>query len=305
MNITGYLSSNYAFSLSGFGHPIQLVDCQGWLLRRTIPNSSFSDATGCYPLFCCLHWKELQSDLAKLPHDLATVSLVTDPFSDFSRIELESCFSLVKPFKEHFVIKSDELTEHHVSRHHRYYSLKALQQLQVEVVADSLRHLDEWVELYDLLVKRHKLTGIKAFPRCSFEQQFQIPGFLMLRAVYQGKAVGMHLWFIQSGVAYSHLAAFNDSGYSLGAAYALYWTAIELFKRDFGDRVFLIDLGAGAGVGTADNGLSQFKRGWATAVRLKYFCGKVLNSDIYEQLIRDHACTDFDYFPPYRHAEMS
>ena len=53
-------------------------------LERAIPGSDLHDGMGCYPLFCCHDWKRLPDDVAELTDSLVTLTLVTDPFGDFS-----------------------------------------------------------------------------------------------------------------------------------------------------------------------------------------------------------------------------
>ena len=115
----------------------------------------------------------------------------------------------------------------------------------------------------------------------------------------------MHLWYLQSGVAYSHLSAFDEEGYSLRAAYALHWSAIQEFKRNHGRELHWIDLGAGAGVKqNGRDGLSIFKRGWATAEKVKYFCGSIFDRENYESLTATNRI-DSSYFPLYRSGELA
>ena len=115
----------------------------------------------------------------------------------------------------------------------------------------------------------------------------------------------MHLWYLQSGVAYSHLSAFDQEGYSLRAAYALHWSAIQEFKRNHAQELRWIDLGAGAGAKENErDGLSIFKRGWATAEKAKYFCGSICDRESYEALIATNKI-DSNYFPLYRGGELS
>jgi hypothetical protein len=111
------------------------------------------------------------------------------------------------------------------------YARRALKQMRVRLVDDPKTCLDEWVRLYQILINRHHLQGIKAFSKTAFTGQFEVPGLVAFQASQNGKTVGMHLWYIQSGVAYSHLGASDQEGYSLGAAYALHWSAITEFKQ--------------------------------------------------------------------------
>jgi GNAT acetyltransferase-like protein len=303
--MTGYLHPLYAQSLSEFGRPIELPQCGGWLLERPIPNSDLKDAMGCYPLFCCADWSRLATDIEQLKQRYVTISLVADPFAPVSASELSRCFALVQPFKQHCVISLSDGTDLHVSSHHRYYAKRALKQLAVTLLDSPQDGLDDWLRLYSILIERHRLCGIKAFSESAFATQFRIPGLTVFRASRNGRTVGMHLWYLQAGVAYSHLSAFDKEGYSLRAAYALHWCALQHFKRHSAAQLRWIDLGAAAGpTNNRADGLAVFKRGWATDEKPKYFCGSICNPEDY-RLLTGATEISAGYFPKYRAGELS
>jgi len=230
--MTGYLHPLYAESLSEFGTAVELPRGGGWLLERHIPRSNLKDAMGCYPLFCCTDWSKFGADIQEIKDRYVTISVVADPFASLTTADLSQYFQLVRPFKKHFIIDVSGSGDEHINRHHRYYAKRALKQIQVTVADHPKACLDAWVRLYAILVERHRLQGIKAFSKTAFAIQFDIPGLVVFLANRNGRTVGMHLWYLQSGIAYSHLSAFDQEGYSLRAAYALYWSAIQEFKRN-------------------------------------------------------------------------
>ncbi len=303
--MTGYLHPLYAKSLSEFGRPVELPQCGGWLLERPVPGTGLQDAMGCYPLFCCSDWSKLPADMAEAKQRNVTIALVADPFASVTVSELARCFDLVRPFKTHFVIDVNEPIDRHVNSHHRYYARRALKMVDVTMLDQPKDYFDDWVRLYQLLVVRHSLCGIKAFSKAAFAMQFEVPGLIVFRAARNGMTIGMHLWYLQSSVAYSHLAAFDEQAYLLGAAYALYWFAIQEFKRLHVGELRWIDLGAGAGTQkNGRDGLAFFKRGWATCERVKYFCGSICNRENYRLLAGADQIASA-YFPLYRTGEFS
>jgi hypothetical protein len=258
---------------------------------------------GCYPLFTCRNWEEIENDLLSLSNDLVSLAVVIDPFGHFDEVKLRRWFpDAIIPFKEHFVTELSRSVEEVVSKHHRYYTRKALAELHVEAASEPFEHLDDWTHLYGHLVDRHGLRGVKAFSKKAFAVQLSVPGLVFFRAMHKGEAIGMHLWYVQGEVAYSHLAAFNDRGYELMAAYALYWRALEHFTAA---GVRWLDLGGGAGLKRGSDGLSQFKRGWATDSRTAWFGGRIFNRSAYDQLTRDREVGNVKYFPAYRDGELA
>jgi hypothetical protein len=319
----GYAHPAYARALAEFGRPIALDASRGWLLERPIPGTEERDAIGPYPLFACGDWPALRADLDSLAGRLVSVTLVTDPFGAYDEALLKSIFDVVRRFKKHFVVDLAESDRAVASKHHRYYARRALRELRVEVSTKPEAHVEEWTRLYSGLIARHGIEGIRSFSAAAFDAQMRVPGVVLFRALHGETVVGEHLWYAPSrpegsicledsegnsgGVAYSHLAATTESGYSLGAAYALHWAALEHFRG----RLRWLDLGGGAGIGEAQarDGLTEFKAGWATGSRLAYLCGRILSPERYGSLTR--AATgrlaagrnSVDYFPAYRAGE--
>lgn len=303
-HLAGYQHAAYAQALAEFGHPLPLPRAGGWLLQRKIPASPLKDAVGCYPLLACLDWTELGADLDALAQQSALVSVtaVTDPFGNYEPADLQRAFrDLARSFKEHFVVDLAQAWPRCVSAHHRRNAHRALSQLKVEACApDNVpdNGLDEWTELYGYLMQRHEITGIAAFSRASFARQLQVPGLHVFRARCGTETVGM-IWWLRSGErAYYHLAAYAPRGYELKASFALFWESGQFFAAQ---GVRWLVLGAGAGIqADAEDGLTRFKRGWASETRTAYLCGRIFNHAAYAALTRTAGVTATDYFPAYR-----
>jgi hypothetical protein len=297
---TGYLHSSYAESFAKFGIPRELSRSGGWIVQRRIPGSSYDDAMGCYPLFTCHDWSQLGADLELLENDLVSLALVTDPFGRYSPADLNACFDVVTPFKEHFVVDLHHSLDFIMDRRLRKQVRRARRDVEVERCMDPIAFLDEWLALYAVLVERHRLTGIKAFSREAFAKQLSTPGTVLFQAVANGVTIGADWYYVQGDVAYGHLAAFNSVGYQVGAAAVLQAYAIEYFTN----QLRWIDLGAGSGSAAKDDGLSFFKRRWSTGTRTAYFCGRILNQKRYAEVTLIKGSPMTVYFPAYRHGEL-
>jgi CelD/BcsL family acetyltransferase involved in cellulose biosynthesis len=99
----------------------------------------------------------------------------------------------------------------------------------------------------------------------------------------------MALWLEDAPNAYYHLAAYSPAGYEVSTSYALFVLAFERL-RELGVRY--VDLG-----GAERDGLTRFKRGWATEERVAHLCGRVLDRAAYDRLAHSS-----DWFPAYRDA---
>jgi len=249
---------------------------------------------GCYPLFCCGDWNALPRDLASLD-GLVSLTLVTDPFADADVESLSDLFDFVRLFKHHHVAEASRVAAVPTTRHHRRNVRRARRAVEVEE-CDPTAHLDEFVELYGVLRRRHRISGISAFSREAIERQLHVPGIVGFRATAGRALAGIHLWYVDGEVAFGHLGATNALGYATMASYALYAFAIERLST----RVRWLDLGAAPSVDRPDRsrGLDEFKRGFATTTRPVFLCGKIFDRKLYDQLAGPHDVRA--YFPAYR-----
>jgi hypothetical protein len=301
VSASGYLHRGYADSFAEMGTTRELSHCGGWLVERVIPGSDFLDAMGCYPIFACRQWTSLPLDLTPLADQLVSLSLVADPFGEFTEDDLGRWFDLVRPYKQHYVTDLSRWVDHRMPRRHRRNTASALESVQLETCSEPLHMLEDWITLYDQLIERHGITGIKAFSRESFRKQLGVPGLVMFKASADGHVVGLHLWYVQGDVAYGHLGATSARGYELMTSYALYWYAIEQLRG----CVRWLDLGGEPDVSEAGSrdGLRQFKKGWSTGVRQAYLCGRIFQPDVYARLVSRNGIGSTSYFPGYRRSE--
>jgi len=300
--MAGYQHAAYARSLAEFGEPLHLPRSDGWVLRRPIEGTGAFDAMGCYPLFSCGNWGGLCTDLDGLEPAPVSLVLVTDPFGTTGPEDLSRCFQIVSAFKEHLVVDLAGKPDSFVSEHHRRNIRKAAARVEVERCADPALHAAEWTALYAELVARHRIRGIARFSAGSLEAQLRVPGLEMFRAVQAGTTVGLTLWYQQGSVAYYHLAAYTEPGYAAGASFALFDRAI----RFFADRAAWMNLGSAAGVeGAREDGLTRFKRGWATGSRTAYLAGKIFDPARYEAIVQARQVAPSSYFPLYRMGEFA
>ncbi len=293
----GYTHAEYASSLAEFGRPRYLPRCEGWILEREIPGTPYKDAMGPYPLFSCREWSQLARDLDEIGTELVSLMVVPAPFDSYTRPLLDSCFTRVVPFKSHYVVDLSRPVDQTVKRSHRETVARAMKKVQVSCCPDPSAYLGKWVELFDVLTKRHAITGVRAFSTHAFTKQLAIPGMVMFEATADGETVGLDLWYVQGDVAYGHLVAFSERGYELRASYATKWFLLNYFA----DKVRWVDLGGGAGVsGNSKDGLSVYKDGWSTGTVPAYLCGRIFNQALYSSLTAAAGTAESGLFPAYR-----
>ena len=81
------------------------------------------------------------------------------------------------------------------------------------------------------------------------------------------------------------------------------WSIIEYFAAA-GVKTLSIGAGAGAFGGGAD-GLTTFKRGWASGTRMTYLCGAIPDPGNYGALAAAAPRAVTNYFPAYRAEEFN
>ena len=293
----GYASREYAESLAEFGDVIDLPNCGGSLLGQSVADSTDRDAVGPYPLFACCDWGGLTTDLDALSDRYVCAYAVTDPFGETSADELARAFpDLCYAYKQHFVANLSRPLDSFVDSHHRRNIRKGLKNVAVRRWPANAETLAAWQPLYDCLIERHDIRGIARFSAISFAKQFAVPGFDCFAAVDAAGVCGMTLWYVDRGVAYYHLGAYNERGYGQSAAFAIFSTALQQFAEE---GIRWAALGAGAGTTATDSGLTRFKQGWSTETRPAYLCGRILQPEAYARLSAA-APAGTKFFPAYR-----
>jgi hypothetical protein len=299
----GYADPRYADSLSEFGKPVFLSNAKGWVLERQISDTSYFDIMGLYPLFVCQNESKFKDDFEDLDGKYVSISMVFDPLQKYDISELKSQMNdKFMPFKEHFIVDLKLPLEKVISSHHRYYAKKSLRTTQIELCSEPHSVLDKWCFLYDQLKERHTISGISQFSKISFQKQFSVPGSFVFTAKQNENIEGIQIWFLSGNRVYYHLSAYSDTGYSSSISYAMIWHVLHFFKEK---GVEVADLGGGAGFENKEDGLTRFKKGWASGKRKVYFAGKILNLPIYTQLTKKISKKNSLYFPAYRDPELS
>lgn len=300
----GYLDSAYAMSMAGNGKLVPLPKSGGGIIVREIPGSDLKDAMAPHPFLVCRDWRSLKDDIAGLDPSLVSLVAVTDPLADVKESELRASFNhLVRPYKEHFIMDLSRPLDSFIHPHHLRWARRALKNVEVEHCEEPLDHLGEWLGLYGNLIRRHEIRGAARFTEESLRLQFQVKGLSIFRALREGKTIGMILFMVQGEHGYFHLGAYNEAGYRNKASYALVWS---IFQHFAGTELKTLDIGAGAGAfGDADDGLTLFKRGWASGTRMTYLCGAIIDARAYSRLSISEQADAPGYFPAYRGGEFS
>ena len=297
----GYLHPLYAQSFTNIGEPLFLPRCKGWLIKRQIPGTFLYDAMGPYPLFFCEDWQSLIDDLKALADQLISVSFVIGPFSEIPIKTFMEYFDQFYVYKEHYIYDTNLSLTETISKYRIRDARRALRNLTVEHKVSPDINLVEWTNLYNHLIKRHNITGIRSFSKDCFAKQLAIPNTHYFRALLKDEIVGGNIFFIQRNVAYGHLLALTPLGYKLGASHAIKWIAIQ----DLSNIVRWINFGGGTSRKSEQTtGLDQFKQSWTNTKKETHFCGKIFHNEIYHHLARINGLEDRNWFPSYRYNDF-
>ncbi len=297
--MTGYSDPLYAASLAEFGTPRLLPKSGGWILERQIPGTPFKDAMGCYPLFSCKDWSKLGEDIKALEGELVSLALVTDPFADISAENLAEIFDVCVKFKDHYIANLSHPIHTFVRKNALKYARSSLKKVSIEHCVNPKEYFAEWFTLYQFLIDRHQISGIRAFSEKSFDILLGTSGLEMFIARFENKVVGAELWLVDRNIGYEHLAAISPNGYKLNASYALHLTVMNYFSKSLG----YLDFGSGSGLKPGADGLTWFKRGWTNETKPVYFCGCILDKEKYIQIVQANKLANTNYFPLYRAGE--
>jgi hypothetical protein len=294
-----YAMLPYANTLSHVGSPLWVSAWQTYVIVRRWHASI--DAIGPYPLTFIADGANLEAGMDELRNSgVVTITGVVDGLVGPTPVQLRDAFPVVRPFKAHYLV--DRIADDYVPSRHHAYEIRRAARRGVEVELVSLHDImDEWSILYDELIVRHGINGSPRFSRASFEALAECEGLVAFGGYVDDALVSCHLWFHYRHFAWSHLAATNATGYSAGAAYAVYDHAI----RYFADRV--INLGGAAGnADVREGGLAVFKSGFSNRQQTCHLIGKVLDPARYEALCSfAGADARAEYFPSYRDPDVT
>jgi len=298
----GYLHPLYSKSFSDIGTPLYLPKSKGWLIKREIPGTEYYDAMGPYPLFICENWEYLIEDISSLENDLVAVSFVIGPLQLFSKNIFQEYFEVLYEYRNHYILDTTLPFEKVISPGRRKTAQRALNKVEADYQIAPNICLDDWCHLYDNIISKYKVSGIRAFSKESFRKQIAIPKTHFFYVMYQSELVGGALFFLQNDTSYYHLSALTEKGYDLQAGYAVVWSAIKVLSN----KIRWIELQGGINLnnGVID-GLSKFKMGWASFEKKSYFCGKVLDSHKYSNIMKIQNIPTTNWFPAYRIGEFT
>jgi len=290
-----YATLAYARTLSHVGRPVEVPAWHTHVLVRSL-NDRVSDAAGPYPITCFAEHCDLHAGLESLKNmGLVSVTAVVDELAGPPIGSFQDAFSLVRPYKTHYLVDATD-GAYRPSDHHRR-ELRRAARLGVEVREVSLSGiLDGWVTLYDDLIARHRIGGVQRFSHASFDELTRCSGVATMAAFIGDELVSCHIWMRDEDVVWSHLAASSARGYSTGAAYAVYDHSIRSFSG------CMVSLGGAAGTGDpGGDGLARFKAGFANRTGKSFLIGSVLDAAEYQRL-SELTCGDRDssFFPIYR-----
>ena len=272
---------------------IDVAEWQTALLARPIPQTSWHDGFGCYPLTSFGARADLKAGLDRLRHEsLVSVALVPDPVTSPDPHILAKTFEVCRPFKTHYLIDRDAGPVL-FARTHRRMIRKAVKDCTFDRV-NLQDTLGDWQRLYGHTVGRHGITGVQNFASSYFEELARMPDVIALAAKHHGEIIAMILWVRSGDIAYAHLEGCSVAGYKTQAIYGIFAAANEYFAD-----CRVLHFGGTAGLSaTGGDGLAYFKRGFANREVTAYFCGACLDPERYASLSKGREGATF--FPAYR-----
>jgi hypothetical protein len=296
----GYASREYAQSFGEWGEVLPLAGSGGHLLMRPVAGSAQRDAGGCYPIFSCVRWSELASDLKHLPADLVSLTLVTDPFCPLAEGELRQMFRIVRLLGEHYLVDLTNPAARSPSRHHRRKLRDTAPEIEIAIVEHPPALLDDWIGLYETLSQKRGIRGLRRFSRAIFAAQLAAPGTVVFTARLDGRLLGADWYFQDEDRVFAHLSAYAEEGYERSVSYPMMAAAIEHFSTG----ASVLNLGGAPSVSASNrDGVAAFKAGWSTRTLPSYLCGIDLVPDEYRRLGDGQPPSEIEFFPHYRRGE--
>ncbi|MEM4380264.1 MAG: GNAT family N-acetyltransferase [Thermoplasmatales archaeon] len=292
-----YHTFEYASCFKEYSDPVYLERSRVFCLKLTNPYTPFFDLSYCYPFLPIKSLNGLIEDLKNVHGAYQCFYGVLSPWIQIVEEKEIAEFELFFQYKDHFFTDLNQELWSTLPNTHKRLIKKSEKKVSVNLAYPN-NVLDDWVQLYKNLIRRHQITGLTAFSDQTLRSFLLIPGAFVYAAYLDNQICGIAIFYPHDHLVYYHLAAYSDQGYQVSASYAIFWKAIRDFKQ-LGFRA--LHLGGVPGVYASESGLQRFKKGWATGCVRSFFCGKVLNKEQFEltrQMSGSASVTD--YFPPYR-----
>lgn len=285
-----YRTPHYAHCFAEDFTICEITCAQSWALQRPIEHTEYYDLTGLYPL-----WYGESVAKAQMAESLGAQNAIS-----FVGVVLEENqprdWDYLAPFKTHYI--TDLQKPITFSQHHQYEARRARKQ-HVEARIVLLKdHIDSWIHMYASLVTRHNIHGLTVFSCAYFQRLAMCPEVLAFAAFQDEQLLAMHLFAITDENLTSHLATSTDTGYRLGAMYAIN-AAVLAWAQASGFRA--VNWGGCAGSVDQFDGLAKFKQGFSNTTRQSYVAGVVGMPEIYAQLCAGNPTLNQpSFFPGYR-----
>lgn len=292
----GYKNKGYASSFTEQGEAVYLNNCDGWLIKRPIANTSYFDLIGPYPLFFCKDLLSINKDILDLYHKkIVSLVFVNDQVEPLSLKKTKEQFTLFKPFKVHYVANLDKPWELFVRRNMRRYANKAFKNFHISLVENNSLFLESLWNFYIENISKKKFTINNLLTKTNLMNQLKLPGVTLFKAESKNKVHGIACYIEVDSRVYGHIIGCSEQGYANYVTYGLYGAALSYYQK----RMESIDFGGNAGLSNDSScGLALFKSGWCNQKKMTYLCGKITNKELYSQLTAN--IKNSSYFPAYR-----
>ena len=302
--LTGYQSKGYIKSYYQDSDMVYLANADGWLGKRLINHNGECDLSGGYPMAFFNNLPCIEQDFRPLvKQGFISMTFVTNQINNLTVNKLSQKVDLFKPFKKHYLATLEKPWENVVRRTMKKNALRAFKLFDVSPV-DSLYNSDYAETLWRLHQKSLAGKHISIDYPINFnvlKEQLNMPGIKLFKGEYNNKIHGIACYIEVADKVYGHVIGSTQFGLNNHLNYGLYAVALKYYHKQ---KAF-IDFGGNAGlVNDSSCGLSKFKSGWSSHVANTYICGKILNSNKYQQLIGERF-KNSKYFPAYRDPQIN
>ena len=293
-----YHHRDYAASFHDCVEPLHLKHCDGWLLRRQINDSRITDLSSPYPMFSCTNLSLITTDLAELDTTYtASMVLRTDAFKEAEVVGALSGFDEVRPFKTHHIANLDQPWRSYARRTCRRNAASAQNSFEIRHVEQPANYAGLLSDLNKIILQRHNIPPSNLLSKEELALQLALPGVSLFEARNEQGTQALACFMEVGDYAYAYLLGATVESRRQSVIYGLYGYALDYYQ----DKIHAIDFGSNAGTSdNSDDGLSQFKRGWCNQTMTSYLCGKILNSNLYQELCDQHNFKKTSFFPAYR-----
>lgn len=166
-------------------------------------------------------------------------------------------------------------------------------------VIENPENIDEFLKIYYSTMDRNHASTYYYFDKSYFDKclKYYRKNIILVEAIYKNNIIAAGFYFYYNRILQAHLSGTLSEYLHLSPAYIIKYATARWAKEH---GMSYIHYGGGTS-NSLEDPLYLFKKKFTKNTEFEYWIGKkIWNSEVYEELCKQKAVEETDYFPAYR-----